>query len=82
MRTKNLWSVRQVSIRAGIDQSHLHRILAGRKRPSAAAAKRLESVTGIPAADWIFAESADIRSRFENVCASKKPGKEVKKKAV
>lgn len=53
----------------GVTAKFIGDIFAGRRRPSSSLAVRLESVTGIPAADWIFAEPCELRERLAAIYA-------------
>jgi len=46
--------------RLGIDEGHLSRLLAGKKRPSLVLAARIERLTGgaVPAASWVEPDEA------------------------
>ncbi|MFZ5770521.1 MAG: helix-turn-helix domain-containing protein [Thermodesulfobacteriota bacterium] len=71
MRPKNPKSCRQIAIKAGFDPGSLSKVLAGERRPSPGAARRLEEVTGIPAADWIFACPDYLREQLYKIAEDK-----------
>lgn len=52
-------SLNEVAGRAGISRSHLQSIVAGKAAPSALEAKALETATGILAAEWSVAATAE-----------------------
>ena len=60
-------SQKQIACAADISRSLLSMILSGKRRPRWPKAKRLESVTGISAIDWIEKPSDELKSALENV---------------
>ena len=54
----------EIANRSRLSTSALGMILTGQRRPSWRAAKRLESVTGIPAPFWMEASPDELRARL------------------
>jgi transcriptional regulator with XRE-family HTH domain len=55
---KHKLSADAVALKLGVSQPYVSRLLTGRRRPSPETAKKLEKLTGIPAARFIFDNAA------------------------
>lgn len=62
---------RKIATAAQLDRGFFNKIIHGKLPCPKKVAIRLESVTGIPAADWIFAEPAALRERLAAIYAKK-----------